>query len=61
MFLADTNVLLWVVIEDVLDLFRRGLNVIEVNDVELLRIGISIIALEHKVVKEDVPTCNIIY
>jgi hypothetical protein len=62
MSLADTNVHLGVVSKDVLDLCEIGrVVVVDLNDVEKLRILISIIALEHKVVKKDVPACNIIY
>jgi hypothetical protein len=60
-FLADTNVRLRVVSEDVLDLCGRYHVFLDLHDVELLRIDISFIELEHKVVIEDVPTCNIIY
>jgi hypothetical protein len=51
------------VIKDVLDLCGGRVVgvVVELDDVKNLRIFISIIALEHKAVKEDVPTCNIIY
>jgi hypothetical protein len=51
------------VIKDVLDLCGGRVVVVfvELDDIKKLRIFISTIALEHKAVKEDVPTCDIIY
>ena len=59
--LADSNVHLRVVVEEILDLCGKGLVVLDLHNIELLRIDIFFIELEQKVLIEDVPTCNIIY